>query len=148
MNELMWNHLFTSFSFCFCMLQLHQLMPSVVTCLVAKRLGTRLADNHWELRDFTAHLVASICKRWDILYLFCYMFCINGNKQLSLNTFIGMVSYLFVGCCNLFYVSFDFVVAMPNNTKFIVYFLSNSPLFLEIQFKGTLKCFYLVNLYD
>ncbi|KAK6919278.1 TATA box binding protein associated factor (TAF), histone-like fold domain [Dillenia turbinata] len=43
---------------------LHQLMPSVVTCLVAKRLGNRLADNHWELRDFTANLVASICKRF------------------------------------------------------------------------------------
>ncbi|CAB4304561.1 unnamed protein product [Prunus armeniaca] len=44
---------------------LHQLMPSVVTCLVAKRLGNRFADNHWELRDFTANLVASICKRYD-----------------------------------------------------------------------------------
>lgn len=43
--------------------QLHQLMPSIVTCLVAKRLGNRFADNHWELRDFTANLVASICKR-------------------------------------------------------------------------------------
>ncbi|KAL6971753.1 Transcription initiation factor TFIID subunit 6 [Sarracenia purpurea var. burkii] len=42
---------------------LHQLMPSVVTCLVAKRLGNRFADNHWELRDFTAKLVASICQR-------------------------------------------------------------------------------------
>ncbi|KAJ9686382.1 hypothetical protein PVL29_015336 [Vitis rotundifolia] len=50
---------------------LHQLMPSVVTCLVAKRIGNRLADNHWELRDFTANLVASICKRWGILKLFC-----------------------------------------------------------------------------
>ncbi|KAE9604924.1 putative transcription factor Hap3/NF-YB family [Lupinus albus] len=47
---------------------LHQLMPSVVTCLVAKRLGTRLADDHWELRDFTANLVASICKRFGHVY--------------------------------------------------------------------------------
>ncbi|KAI4308426.1 hypothetical protein L6164_031503 [Bauhinia variegata] len=47
---------------------LHQLMPSVVTCLVAKRLGSRLADNHWELRDFTANLVASICKRFGHVY--------------------------------------------------------------------------------
>ncbi|KAK7394210.1 hypothetical protein VNO78_14732 [Psophocarpus tetragonolobus] len=47
---------------------LHQLMPSVVTCLVAKRLGSRLADNHWELRDFTANLVASICKRFGPVY--------------------------------------------------------------------------------
>ncbi|OMP03169.1 TATA box binding protein associated factor (TAF) [Corchorus capsularis] len=42
---------------------LHQLMPSVVTCLVSKKLGNRIADNHWELRDFTAKLVALICKR-------------------------------------------------------------------------------------
>ncbi|KAK7273023.1 hypothetical protein RIF29_14069 [Crotalaria pallida] len=47
---------------------LHQLMPSVVTCLVAKRLGSRLADDHWELRDFTANLVASICKRFGHVY--------------------------------------------------------------------------------
>lgn len=47
---------------------LHQLMPSVVTCLVAKRLGNRLTDNHWELRDFTANLVASICKRFGHVY--------------------------------------------------------------------------------
>ncbi|KAG4378172.1 hypothetical protein GLYMA_18G290200v4 [Glycine max] len=51
----------------FCFL-LHQLMPSVVTCLVAKRLGSRLADNHWELRDSTANLVASICKRFGHVY--------------------------------------------------------------------------------
>ncbi|XP_030929260.1 transcription initiation factor TFIID subunit 6 isoform X1 [Quercus lobata] len=47
---------------------LHQLMPSVVTCLVAKRLGNRFADDHWELRDFTANLVASICKRFGHVY--------------------------------------------------------------------------------
>lgn len=39
-------------------------MPSVITCLVAKRLGNRYTDNHWELRNFTANLVSSICKRW------------------------------------------------------------------------------------
>ncbi|KAL1361228.1 transcription initiation factor TFIID subunit 6 isoform X2 [Arachis ipaensis] len=53
---------------CFIADELHQLMPSVVTCLVAKRLGSRLADNHWELRDFTANLVASICKRFGHVY--------------------------------------------------------------------------------
>ncbi|KAF5198322.1 Transcription initiation factor tfiid subunit [Thalictrum thalictroides] len=49
-------------------LQLHQLMPSVITCLVAKRLGKRFSDNHWELRNFTASLVASICKRFGHVY--------------------------------------------------------------------------------
>ncbi|PIA38255.1 hypothetical protein AQUCO_02800138v1 [Aquilegia coerulea] len=47
---------------------LHQLMPSVITCLVAKRLGNRFSDNHWELRNFTANLVASICKRFGHVY--------------------------------------------------------------------------------
>ncbi|MFQ6641954.1 hypothetical protein Gotur_016712, partial [Gossypium turneri] len=42
---------------------LHQLMPSIITCLVAKRLGNKFTDNHWELRNFAAKLVASICKR-------------------------------------------------------------------------------------
>lgn len=47
---------------------LHQMMPSVVTCLVAKRLGNRFSDNHWELRDFTAKVVALICKRFGHVY--------------------------------------------------------------------------------
>lgn len=91
------------FSFHFSLLQLHQLMPSVVTCLVAKRLGSRLADNHWELRDFTANLVASICKRWDILSLFFYMLYIKGNVSnfhliaiyfvAILSTFPSMILY-------------------------------------------------------
>lgn len=40
-----------------------QLMPSVMTCLVAKSLGGD-NNNHWELRNFTANLVASICRRF------------------------------------------------------------------------------------
>ncbi|XP_020682335.1 transcription initiation factor TFIID subunit 6 isoform X1 [Dendrobium catenatum] len=47
---------------------LHQLMPSMITCIVAKRLGNRLADNHWELRDFSANLVASVCRRYGHVY--------------------------------------------------------------------------------
>ncbi|XP_044380158.1 transcription initiation factor TFIID subunit 6 isoform X1 [Triticum aestivum] len=48
--------------------QLHQLMPSMITCIVAKRLGHRLSDNHWELRDFSANLVASVCRRYGHVY--------------------------------------------------------------------------------
>ncbi|CAN4103968.1 unnamed protein product [Withania somnifera] len=47
---------------------LHQSMPSVMTCLVAKRLGYKFSDNHWELRDFTAKLVALICRRFGHVY--------------------------------------------------------------------------------
>ncbi|KAG0464444.1 hypothetical protein HPP92_020513 [Vanilla planifolia] len=47
---------------------LHQLMPSMITCIVAKRLGNKLVDNHWELRDFSANLVASVCRRYGHVY--------------------------------------------------------------------------------
>ncbi|BBN03112.1 transcription initiation factor TFIID subunit 6 [Marchantia polymorpha subsp. ruderalis] len=47
---------------------LHQLMPSVITCLVAKRIGDKALENHWELRDFTASIVAFICKRFGHAY--------------------------------------------------------------------------------
>ncbi|GAV88182.1 DUF1546 domain-containing protein, partial [Cephalotus follicularis] len=47
---------------------LHQLMPSVITCLVAKRLGNRFSDNHWELRNFAANLLALVCKRFGHVY--------------------------------------------------------------------------------
>ncbi|KAG9449347.1 hypothetical protein H6P81_009312 [Aristolochia fimbriata] len=47
---------------------LHQLLPAVITCLVTKSMGNRLSDNHWELRDFTANLVAFICKSFGHTY--------------------------------------------------------------------------------
>ncbi|KAJ4725186.1 transcription initiation factor TFIID subunit 6-like [Melia azedarach] len=47
---------------------LHQMMPSVITCLVSKRLGNRISDSHWDLRNFTADLIASICRRFGHVY--------------------------------------------------------------------------------
>ncbi|XP_004500117.1 transcription initiation factor TFIID subunit 6-like isoform X2 [Cicer arietinum] len=49
-------------------LYLHQLMPPIITCIVAQTIGNRLSDNHWELRDFSANLVALICKRFGHMY--------------------------------------------------------------------------------
>uniref|UniRef100_A0A7N0U1Z9 TATA box binding protein associated factor (TAF) histone-like fold domain-containing protein n=1 Tax=Kalanchoe fedtschenkoi TaxID=63787 RepID=A0A7N0U1Z9_KALFE len=49
-------------------LYLHQLMPAVITCLVGKRLGNKLSDNQWVPRDFSAKLIASICKRFGHVY--------------------------------------------------------------------------------
>lgn len=49
-------------------LYVHQLMPPILTCVVAKRIGNRLSDDHWELRNFSANLVASICKRFGHVY--------------------------------------------------------------------------------
>lgn len=49
-------------------LYLHQLMPSVITCLVAKRLGSKSMEGHWELRDYVANLIAFICRRFGRFY--------------------------------------------------------------------------------
>ncbi|CAI5461316.1 unnamed protein product [Closterium sp. Yama58-4] len=47
---------------------LHQLMPAMVTCVVAKRLGERQHHAHWHLRAFTAALLALICHRFGRAY--------------------------------------------------------------------------------
>eukprot|EP00850_Spirogloea_muscicola_P018120 SM000162S02398 [mRNA] locus=s162:315977:320001:- [translate_table: standard] len=49
-------------------LYLHQLMPIVITCIVAKRLGGKAGANHWELRDFSAGLLALICRKFGHAY--------------------------------------------------------------------------------
>ena len=44
-------------------LYLHQLMPSVLTCIVAKRLSENPEkDNHWQLRVLASKTVAEICE--------------------------------------------------------------------------------------
>eukprot|EP01102_Stenamoeba_stenopodia_P017977 TRINITY_DN652_c0_g1_i2.p1 TRINITY_DN652_c0_g1~~TRINITY_DN652_c0_g1_i2.p1 ORF type:complete len:498 (-),score=138.83 TRINITY_DN652_c0_g1_i2:28-1521(-) len=47
---------------------LHQLMPAILTCLVGKRLCEKPTENHWELRDYSASLVAYICRRFGASY--------------------------------------------------------------------------------
>ncbi|KAK1391886.1 Transcription initiation factor TFIID subunit 6 [Heracleum sosnowskyi] len=47
---------------------LHQLMPSIMTCLIGKTLSHKLSDNHWELRNYAAILVSFICKRYAHAY--------------------------------------------------------------------------------
>nr|XP_034841104.1 transcription initiation factor TFIID subunit 6 [Maniola hyperantus] len=45
---------------------LHELIPSVSTCIVARQLCMRPeVDNHWALRDFAARLMAQICKTFN-----------------------------------------------------------------------------------
>eukprot|EP00873_Tetraselmis_striata_P024590 jgi/Tetstr1/444854/TSEL_032696.t1 len=48
-------------------LYLHQLMPALLTCLVAKRLGAP-GEDHWALRREAAGLVALICRRFSGAY--------------------------------------------------------------------------------
>ncbi|KAL3851166.1 hypothetical protein ACJIZ3_013048 [Penstemon smallii] len=56
---------------------LHQLMPSVMTCLVAKRLGNKFSDNHWDLRNFTANLTSLS----GLLVYFCRFGHVYHNLQ-------------------------------------------------------------------
>lgn len=49
-------------------LYLHQLMPSVVTCVVAKRLCQNLDEDHWSLRDDAANTVAFVCAKFGAAY--------------------------------------------------------------------------------
>ncbi|GAB6024217.1 Transcription initiation factor TFIID subunit 6 [Chamberlinius hualienensis] len=45
---------------------LHELIPSVSTCIVTKQLCARPdLDNHWALRDFASRLLAQICKNFN-----------------------------------------------------------------------------------
>lgn len=45
---------------------LHELIPSVSTCIVSRQLCMRPdMDNHWALRDFAARLMAQICKTFN-----------------------------------------------------------------------------------
>ncbi|XP_047000262.1 transcription initiation factor TFIID subunit 6 [Schistocerca americana] len=45
---------------------LHELIPSVATCIVSKQLCMRPElDNHWALRDFASRLMAQICKNFN-----------------------------------------------------------------------------------
>jgi len=47
---------------------LHQLMPPILTCLVGRRLCEDPSEDHWELRDYSASLVAFICQRFGKAY--------------------------------------------------------------------------------
>jgi len=45
---------------------LHELTPSVVTCIVSRQLCLKPdVDNHWALRDFAAKLLAQICRHYN-----------------------------------------------------------------------------------
>ncbi|XP_070136202.1 transcription initiation factor TFIID subunit 6 isoform X2 [Drosophila bipectinata] len=47
---------------------LHELIPSVMTCIVSKQLCMRPElDNHWALRDFASRLMSQICKTFNTL---------------------------------------------------------------------------------
>ena len=47
---------------------LHQLIPCVLTCLVAKSLGTSPAEDHWAVRDAAARLLEGIIAKFGAAY--------------------------------------------------------------------------------
>ena len=45
---------------------LHEIIPTVITCIVSKQLCMRPdVDNHWALRDFASRLLAQLCKNYN-----------------------------------------------------------------------------------
>lgn len=44
---------------------LHHLMPSVLTCLVGKKLCDGPEEDHWKLRDYAAEIIAFVSSRYD-----------------------------------------------------------------------------------
>lgn len=45
---------------------MHELVPSVMTCIVSRQLCMKPdMDNHWALRDFAARLISQICKNYN-----------------------------------------------------------------------------------
>ncbi|RWS18882.1 transcription initiation factor tfii-D-like protein, partial [Leptotrombidium deliense] len=45
---------------------LHEIIPTVITCIVSKQLCMRPdIDNHWALRDFASRLLAQVCKNFN-----------------------------------------------------------------------------------
>ncbi|KAH6597226.1 hypothetical protein BASA82_000385 [Batrachochytrium salamandrivorans] len=47
---------------------LHQMIPSILTCIVAKRLSASVGENHWALRLFAAKLASHVCVHFGASY--------------------------------------------------------------------------------
>ncbi|KAJ2776206.1 histone H4-like TAF Taf6, SAGA complex subunit [Coemansia interrupta] len=47
---------------------MHQLIPSLLTCLVSKRLCENHTEDHWSLRDGAAQQIAEICRQFGQSY--------------------------------------------------------------------------------
>ncbi|KAI1314488.1 hypothetical protein EDD11_002105 [Mortierella claussenii] len=47
---------------------LHQLMPTVLTCVVGKRLGGSPQEDHWSLRATATDIIITICQKYGTSY--------------------------------------------------------------------------------
>ena len=46
--------------------QLHLLLPCILSCAVGKSLSASSAENHWELRSFSAVILNEVYKKWPL----------------------------------------------------------------------------------
>ena len=78
---------------------LHELIPAVTTCIVARQLCARPdVDNHWALRDFASRLMSNICKNFNtstnnVQTRMTRMYA-EGNEAKNINT-SRMKSYFY-----------------------------------------------------
>ncbi|PXF46637.1 Transcription initiation factor TFIID subunit 6 [Gracilariopsis chorda] len=49
-------------------LYLHQVLPAVLTCMLAKRFSGNPRENHWAIRDYASKVVKKICQRYGNQY--------------------------------------------------------------------------------
>lgn len=47
---------------------LHQLLPTILSCIVARRLYMKPRENHWKLRDYSARILQDICIKYREKY--------------------------------------------------------------------------------
>ena len=47
---------------------LHQLLPSLLTCLLGKHLCADPSEDHWSLREYAAALIAVTCHQFGVVY--------------------------------------------------------------------------------
>eukprot|EP01095_Lingulamoeba_sp_RSL-Kostka_P014196 TRINITY_DN611_c7_g1_i1.p1 TRINITY_DN611_c7_g1~~TRINITY_DN611_c7_g1_i1.p1 ORF type:complete len:449 (+),score=126.16 TRINITY_DN611_c7_g1_i1:64-1410(+) len=47
---------------------LHQLMPSIITCIVANKLCDDPNEDHWSLREKSASLCSYLCSKFGVVY--------------------------------------------------------------------------------
>mmetsp|Transcript_40187 Transcript_40187/g.89167 ORF Transcript_40187/g.89167 Transcript_40187/m.89167 type:complete len:753 (+) Transcript_40187:85-2343(+) len=47
---------------------IHQLLPPILTCMVAKTIGAHPLEDHWSVRDAAARLVQLVCTRYGQPY--------------------------------------------------------------------------------
>ncbi|XP_066143559.1 transcription initiation factor TFIID subunit 6-like [Euwallacea fornicatus] len=62
---------------------IHELLPAVLSCALAKKISKYSSDNHWALRDFSTYVVASICE--------VYSDRLNNMKERVVNLYFSAI---------------------------------------------------------